>query len=309
MLIAVGIAFFLLAMALMAAGLRGRRIDDHPHCRRCGFDLTGTPASSTRCSECGTDLTRRHAIQLGLRKRRHDLMLAGALFLILAAVPATLMFSGVDGYRYTPSWLLERDTRTISGDIRAWPELTRRVRGGTLARETVTTLADRVLAWQANPQVMWQPAWGDFVEASRAAGMVSDQRWQTYARNAPSIAIRNVTRNGDKLFVTLAFRNHRAGGRNLQLLLGRRAAAGELIRPGWEIDAPGFFNIFGNGASSLGFEIELDRDAVAQATPGKRDLRLTLDLAMFEKQNSPLIVNWTQTFDSTWNFAPTTTQP
>jgi hypothetical protein len=37
----------------LRAGLRGRQIDNHPLCRRCGFDLTGRLAHSAKCAECG----------------------------------------------------------------------------------------------------------------------------------------------------------------------------------------------------------------------------------------------------------------
>ena len=30
-------------IVLTVRGLRGRRVDDHPHCRKCGFDLIGLP--------------------------------------------------------------------------------------------------------------------------------------------------------------------------------------------------------------------------------------------------------------------------
>jgi len=33
-------------LALLLFGLRGRRVGDHPHCWRCGFDLFGKPAES-----------------------------------------------------------------------------------------------------------------------------------------------------------------------------------------------------------------------------------------------------------------------
>jgi hypothetical protein len=40
-----------LGVLLIVRGLRGRAVDDHPICRRCGFDLTGRPEGVTICSE------------------------------------------------------------------------------------------------------------------------------------------------------------------------------------------------------------------------------------------------------------------
>jgi hypothetical protein len=53
---------FLVGLILLILGLRGRRVDDHPICRKCGFDLFGKPEGSTICSECSADLTYPHAI-------------------------------------------------------------------------------------------------------------------------------------------------------------------------------------------------------------------------------------------------------
>ena len=67
-LVLVLILLFPLGLALLLLGVRGRRIDDHPICRRCGFDLFGLPAGSERCSECGAEVRRRRAIRIGRRK-------------------------------------------------------------------------------------------------------------------------------------------------------------------------------------------------------------------------------------------------
>ncbi len=41
--------FFAVAgVVALVLGLRGRRIDDHPICRKCGFDLVGSLPSARR---------------------------------------------------------------------------------------------------------------------------------------------------------------------------------------------------------------------------------------------------------------------
>jgi hypothetical protein len=42
-------------------------IGKHPHCRDCGFDLTGRAPDSARCSECGALLDEPGAITTGRR--------------------------------------------------------------------------------------------------------------------------------------------------------------------------------------------------------------------------------------------------
>lgn len=47
--------WFLAALALLIRGWRGKRIDDHPLCRACGFDLSGN-SDAKSCPECGAAL-------------------------------------------------------------------------------------------------------------------------------------------------------------------------------------------------------------------------------------------------------------
>jgi hypothetical protein len=73
-----------LAMAglmLVFIGRRGRRVNDHPICRRCHHDLFGTAELPVKCPECGGDLDRRRAVYRGRRERRNALIVAGAIVL------------------------------------------------------------------------------------------------------------------------------------------------------------------------------------------------------------------------------------
>src|SRR4051794_38688488 len=103
----------LCASAAVFTGLRGRRIDDHPLCRRCGFDLTGRPDTSTRCSECGADLIHKNSVRVGHRRRRAILIASGiALLLPSLALLATVIFARagtLNVIQYEPVWLLRRD--------------------------------------------------------------------------------------------------------------------------------------------------------------------------------------------------------
>src|SRR5688572_31136080 len=74
------------SLALLAYALRGRRVDDHPICRRCGFDLWGKPESSTACSECGADLGRPGAVRVGRRETRRRMVLAAVPVLVLCGL-------------------------------------------------------------------------------------------------------------------------------------------------------------------------------------------------------------------------------
>ena len=66
----------LAAVALLWVGVRGRALDDHPHCRTCGYDVFGlVPGGGGVCPECGANLRRRGAVRFGVRQRRRGLIL------------------------------------------------------------------------------------------------------------------------------------------------------------------------------------------------------------------------------------------
>jgi hypothetical protein len=75
-------------LLMFARGWRGKLLDDHPLCRRCGFDLFGRPAGSNACSKCGADLAGPQAIVVGHRRRYHGLiLLGGAIAILSVAIP------------------------------------------------------------------------------------------------------------------------------------------------------------------------------------------------------------------------------
>src|SRR6478609_1146078 len=74
----------LLGVVLLVVGIRGRRIDDHPTCSKCGFDLIGL-GQSAACPECGSPLDRKGAIRQGQRAARRGLVIAGLMSLLVSA--------------------------------------------------------------------------------------------------------------------------------------------------------------------------------------------------------------------------------
>ncbi|MBK8267028.1 MAG: hypothetical protein IPK83_01455 [Planctomycetes bacterium] len=78
------IAFALPELLLLRRGLRGVRVHDRPLCRNCLYELSGRGADSTRCSECGADVSSPEAVQIGVFRRRRALIFAGCLFGLIA---------------------------------------------------------------------------------------------------------------------------------------------------------------------------------------------------------------------------------
>src|SRR3954469_19276792 len=152
---------------VLALAWRGRRVNGHPICRRCGFDLFGRPADATRCAECGEDLRRRRAIRTGARARVPKLVTAALLLLLPSLLCLAIL--GWSAARessfqhYKPVWWLLNDASSADPGARdsAFNELTVRLRAGRLSKDEVVGTA---LSIQSDPRKTWVPEWGDLLE-------------------------------------------------------------------------------------------------------------------------------------------------
>ena len=187
------VPWLIASLALLAAStllvliaLRGRRVNDHPICRRCGFDLFGKPPESNVCSECGGDLGHRRAVRVGQRERRGWLLqIAGPMLAIAVGWSGLLGWDAArrtDWNRHKPVWWLMREVDGRPGPTRdaALVELGRRIADGTLPADRSAALVDRALDWQADASKPWSPGWGVIVESARAADRLPYAKWERY---------------------------------------------------------------------------------------------------------------------------------
>lgn len=170
-------------IGLLAVGRRGRRVDDHPVCRRCRFDLFGAPAGSIRCPECGADVSARRAVRIGNRVPHRRLVAVAIPLLAVALTPVAFMAwvaaRGADLISYKPVWLLLREAEvadlTVAG--RALAELDRRLTAGSLDAGHVDEVAERALTRQGDHARPWVPAWGNLIDRiDSVVGLTKEQR-------------------------------------------------------------------------------------------------------------------------------------
>jgi ribosomal protein L37E len=193
--------------ALTWLGMRGRRVDDHPICRKCGFDLFGRPEGSTRCAECGADTTRPRATRSGRRVRRRWAVVLGAMMLAVGLSLGTgggyAAYTVTDWQTKKPVWWLVREMRSKNTATRdaAMSEATRRLAGSRLSQAELERILDYALAKQADPSTPWWTGLGDFVEQAHFRRVLSDDRWRRYGEQAVrlELTVRPQVRRGDPI--------------------------------------------------------------------------------------------------------------
>lgn len=184
-------------MALFILGWRGRRLDRHPCCRRCGFDLDGLTlgVAAMRCPECGRAVgedgsrVRRRAVRIGRRKKRPIVAAVGALLVCVVGLPgggaAWLLWSGTNVDHYKPVWWLIHEgdsTRAITAE-RARDELRRRMVEDEISRGGARAVARAVLTKQA-AETGWHSEWGTLFEIAWLGGWLDQSMTDQYLRNA-----------------------------------------------------------------------------------------------------------------------------
>lgn len=168
-----------------ALGWRGRRRGQTPHCRRCGYNLTGTVDTADACPECGNPLGTPRSVVVGLRRRRPVLMIAGLLLAIIGGVAVVQRHRGMDMLPYVPDIVLammldDPDTREALIDRLDADEL-----GAWSTRRAVAIALDA----QGDRARPWDRDWGEIVALAYAAGHVTPKQARRFAEQACALHI------------------------------------------------------------------------------------------------------------------------
>jgi hypothetical protein len=285
-----------LGIVLFAMGMRGRRVDDHPLCRHCGFDLTGKPAESTICAECGADLTQRKAIRIGHRVRRQRLIAAGVLAILPALLLFACVFAGANFNPYKPTMLLSLESIYVGGrSDAALTELLNRLAAGSLSQRQIDFVVARALDIQADRSRSWSTKLGDFIEGARAASMLSDEHWRRYANQAAqepfTMDIRPHVRRGDPMPVWINAGKARVGSKHIfEMHVKRRYSVdGIVVERGWEgTDTEPLVNSRG---SRTGYTLPLGEKALAQLKDGPHTFIMESEIEIQDQRAKKKIDN------------------
>jgi hypothetical protein len=168
-------------------GMRGKTIDDHPVCRRCGFDLTGKPPGSARCGECGADLNRKRAVRIGHRRRRTIVVAIGlVLFLVSGGYTGVTVWNNsqdIDWLHYAPlGMVLSRASSSSDYSRReeAFHELSDRAAAGKLKPAQWDAIAKAATAADSQPDATWEGHWGRLLKMPEARNQITPAVWNAY---------------------------------------------------------------------------------------------------------------------------------
>ncbi len=174
---------FVVGLSVLACGIRGTRVDDAPHCRTCGFDVSAHEIGYAACPECGSRLTLDNIV-FGHRTRSPAKILFGT-FLI---VPSVLLFVVTI---FSPGRLLGSLPNAPliwladgTGDQRMVAELASRMGRKAISQSDANLLVHAAIRRQQDPRKSWLVDWGNIVDDAILRGWVSDEDLKRYLSQA-----------------------------------------------------------------------------------------------------------------------------
>lgn len=206
-------------LLLLWLGLRGRKLNNHPVCRQCRFDLEGVYPESVTCPECGAGLKRENSVRIGVRRRYPALVVVGAVLAMMPVVPLGVIgyaaLTGSDVRAYLPVGVLLWEARhgTQASAAKIADELTRRAQNKTLSGSGYSSAIETALAMQADPAAPWSEAWGNFIGNAKLDGTLARAADARFEENSALLKLetRDTTAAGVKLPVTIALDQARVG--------------------------------------------------------------------------------------------------
>ncbi len=290
-----------LGTALIVLGLRGKRLNRHPICRDCSFDLVAVPEGTVTCPECGAGLKREKAVRIGARRKRPLFLGMGALLVLLPLAPIGTagygLLTGQDLNKWKPVGFLLWEAR-LAGSTGAAPiatELLNRYTAGKLSKDQAAKLVQTALDVQGDHSGPWTTEWADIIEAADSNKELSRDDHARFRKQAPVVEWKARARlaAGGPLPVIVKLKESRVGGASGMIsmvsLKGAAIGATKLSRAKPRTGTPwnyyqgaqlGYFYLFGKGSrwgwqqgyGEVAFLLELPKNL----PPGRHTVEVTV---------------------------------
>lgn len=218
-----GVSLF--GLLLLILGVRGKRIDDHPLCRKCKYDLIGTPELPANCPECGAKLSKRKATRSGNRKRRRAMLSVGIVILAssfaICGILGWALAKNFNWYPYKPLWVLRNEaiaSPPLTPMNMAQKEILSRLTNDKLSDKQIDQLIEQALSIQADKAIIWDYFWGDLIEATWDEQKIKDDQLHRYLKVATTgeteLSVRSKIRKDETVQVVIHIGKNKRAGRS-----------------------------------------------------------------------------------------------
>ncbi len=180
----------IVGVVLVVVGLKGRRINDHPVCKQCHFDLLGTYPEVVTCPECGAGLKRDNAVVQGARKKMPAVVTVGALLVLTPLLPvgavAFTILTGSDVNAIKPLGLILWEARRAEPvqAAKLADEVMNRILAKKLSPSQYQNVIETVLDVQGDRQLAWADSWGTIIDRADLDGVLTPTQKARYAEQA-----------------------------------------------------------------------------------------------------------------------------
>ncbi len=185
-----GLALITIALILLPSAWRGRIVGRGQFCRKCKFDLTGSPIDTqgNKCPECGQPIHTQSSRRTTLRRSSRFGLIA-SLVLLLAGISS--MIIGISGNtaiiyaRLPDTAIVHLSTLNSEG---ALDELVNRItRTPPLSDAHWNILIDHGLKIQTDPLAPWNPILGEVLADAWITNRLTDEQVNQYLDHALDI--------------------------------------------------------------------------------------------------------------------------
>lgn len=183
------IVLLIMAIILLAFGIRGRVIQHGAFCNECRFDLQGLGSDAHACPECGSDMRAIAATRPTLRQRRPVVLTVGVLLLL-----SGLVLTGIVASNNTSRVMAVLPTSVVFtlhdlGVDAAFTEIaTNRLTSiSPLSDQAWDELIDAALTHQANFNAVWDPRHGEVLYVAFSRGRLNADQAEQYLKSGLEI--------------------------------------------------------------------------------------------------------------------------
>ena len=192
-MLALAIVAAVLGLIVLVMGLRGRRVDAHPVCRKCRFDLEGLARGE--CPECGADVRADGAVRVGNRRKRRGAIVLGVVLLALGlGGSGVLAWGSATKFNWNtikPVWMLTRElkSRDVATVDAAATELLARAEKEKLRASEWAPVVATALDVQGNTSGPWAKSVGNLLLQARRAGALDEAGLSRYIRQGVQLSL------------------------------------------------------------------------------------------------------------------------